>query len=178
MQKKSETGRSMVELLGVLAIMGVLSLVLLQGYKYAIRRNRIGQTLNQISTAVAGARTVDLQRIAEAELISDAAGNVFIPVKYVISDVQFKSNDPYSFTTPLNADISVYRDSRGVWRVRTDYTENMTTGDCEALITSNVAENGIGINGRIYSHEYLLEHPEKTREICEELTKTIEVPAR
>lgn len=172
MQKTSETGRSIVELLGVLALMGVLSLALLQGYKYAIYRNRVGQTLSQISTAVAGARTADLQKIAAAELISDEADNVFIPVKYVISDVQFKDGDPYSFTTPLNADVSVYRDSRGVWRVRIDYSEKMSINDCAALITSNVAENGIGFQGRIYTRDTLIKDPDLVDDICEYYTKT------
>lgn len=171
MQKISQSGRSMVELLGVLAVMGFLSLALLQGYKYAIYRNRVAQTLSQISTAVAGARTADLQKIAAAELISDSAGNVFIPIKYVASDVQFKENDPYTFTTPLHADIGVYRDSRGVWRVQIDYTEQMTLSDCSALITSNVAENGIGFKGRIYTRDVLLKNDALVNEICDYYTQ-------
>lgn len=171
MWKKSEAGRSMVELLGVLALMGFLSLALLQAYKYAIYRYRVGQTMTQISTAVAGARTSDLQKIAASELISDSAGNVFIPVKHVISDVQFKEDDPYNFTTPLHADVGVYRDIRGVWRVRINYTERMTISDCAALITSNVAENGIGFQGRIYTREMLVEDDDLVKRVCEYYTE-------
>ncbi len=50
MQKflKSELGRSMVEMLGVLALVGVLSVVAMAGYSYAITKWKANETLSEI----------------------------------------------------------------------------------------------------------------------------------
>ncbi|MBQ4399784.1 MAG: hypothetical protein II830_00655 [Alphaproteobacteria bacterium] len=49
---KSQSGRSMIEMLGVLAIIGVLSVGGLVGYSKAMERYRINETINQISYIV------------------------------------------------------------------------------------------------------------------------------
>ena len=61
MMKKAvfETGRSMVEMLGTLAIIGVLSIGGIAGYKYGMDKHRANQTMNDINL-----RIVDL--IAQA----------------------------------------------------------------------------------------------------------------
>ena len=57
--KIKENGRSMVEMLGVLAIIGVLSAGALAGYSKAMFRHRINQTIEEFSLV--------LQRFAELE---------------------------------------------------------------------------------------------------------------
>ena len=52
---KTESGRSMVEMLGTLAIIGVLSIGGIAGYSYGMDKYRANQTINDISL-----RTVDL----------------------------------------------------------------------------------------------------------------------
>ena len=47
----NETGRSMVEMLGVLAIIGVLSIGGIQGYTYAMNKYRANNVLNEVNTA-------------------------------------------------------------------------------------------------------------------------------
>ena len=54
-QIKLENGRSMVEMLGVLAIFGVLSIGGIMGYSYGMDRYRANQTVNEINL-----RTIDL----------------------------------------------------------------------------------------------------------------------
>ena len=49
--RKSEYGRSMVEMLGVLAIIGVLSIGGIQGYTYAMNKYRSNHVLNEINMA-------------------------------------------------------------------------------------------------------------------------------
>lgn len=166
----SQSGRSIIELLGVLAIMGVLSIMMLYGYRYSIYRSRVSQTLSQISTVVAGSKTIDLNNISESERRVDANGNTFIPVRYVISNVQIKPNDPYVFITPLNAQVSVYKDSQNVWRVQINYTEQMSFGDCESLLLSPVAEQGIGFKGRIYTQNELSDNSNLLKKICDYYT--------
>lgn len=60
MDKKSiiQQGRSMIEMLGVLAIIGVLSVGGLVGYSKAMERYRINETINQISHIVINTRTL------------------------------------------------------------------------------------------------------------------------
>lgn len=48
MRQTNESGRSMVEMLGVLAIIGVLSIGGIAGYVLAMRRHMANETANQI----------------------------------------------------------------------------------------------------------------------------------
>ena len=48
---QNETGRSMVEMLGVLAIIGVLSIGGIQGYTYAMNKYRANNILNELNIA-------------------------------------------------------------------------------------------------------------------------------
>ena len=47
-KNKNESGRSMVEMLGVLAIAGVLSIGGVAGYNYGINKHRANQVLQDI----------------------------------------------------------------------------------------------------------------------------------
>ena len=55
----NENGRSMVEMLGVLAIIGVLSVARIAGYSMAMRKYRANEMLNVASQAVVLAQTAD-----------------------------------------------------------------------------------------------------------------------
>lgn len=56
--KNEESGRSMVEMLGVLAIIGVLSIGGISGYSKAMGKYRINKTLDQISMLVMNIRSM------------------------------------------------------------------------------------------------------------------------
>lgn len=56
--KFMQTGRSMVEMLGVLAIMGVLSIGGIAGYSKAMMQYKINKTSDQIVQIVSGLRTM------------------------------------------------------------------------------------------------------------------------
>lgn len=53
-----QAGRSMVEMLGVLAIIGVLSIGGIAGYSKAMTKFKINKSMDQISTLVANIRTL------------------------------------------------------------------------------------------------------------------------
>ena len=55
--KKLQTGRSMIEMLGVLAIIGVLSIGGLAGYTMAMNRHRANQILDYMSRCAIAAQT-------------------------------------------------------------------------------------------------------------------------
>lgn len=56
--KNNQTGRSMVEMLGVLAIIGVLSVGGIAGYSKAMTKFKINKTMDQVSMLVANIRTL------------------------------------------------------------------------------------------------------------------------
>lgn len=56
--KFMQSGRSMVEMLGVLAIMGVLSIGGIAGYSKAMMQYKINKTSDQIVQIVSGLRTM------------------------------------------------------------------------------------------------------------------------
>jgi Tfp pilus assembly protein PilE len=58
MKISNESGRSMVEMLGVLAIIGVLSVGGIAGYSKAMNKYKINKTTDQVSMLVANIRTL------------------------------------------------------------------------------------------------------------------------
>ena len=50
--KRAENGRGMVEMLGVLAVIGVLSIGGIQGYKYAMEKHRANDIVNEVNMRV------------------------------------------------------------------------------------------------------------------------------
>lgn len=58
MKYTNESGRSMVEMLGVLAIIGVLSVGGIAGYSKAMNKYKINKTTDQVSMLVANLRTL------------------------------------------------------------------------------------------------------------------------
>ncbi len=58
MKYTNESGRSMVEMLGVLAIIGVLSVGGIAGYSKAMNKFKINKTTDQVSMLVANIRTI------------------------------------------------------------------------------------------------------------------------
>ena len=56
--KSEQSGRSMVEMLGVLAIIGVLSVGGIAGYSKAMAKFKTSKALDQVSTTVANIRTL------------------------------------------------------------------------------------------------------------------------
>lgn len=86
--KTEQSGRSMVEMLGVLAIIGVLSLGALEGYSYAMDRHRANATMNDINL-----RAVDLtiQITRNLDLNLDEWGTLST-AGYVFSDPEWTTD--------------------------------------------------------------------------------------
>ena len=58
MFKANEYGRSMIEMLGVLAIVGVLSVGGISGYSKAMNKYKVNKTIDQLSTIVTNVQTI------------------------------------------------------------------------------------------------------------------------
>ena len=63
--KANEQGRSMIEMLGVLAIIGVLSLAGVAGYQKAMAKHKVNKTVNQMAQIVNNMRTAFLTQNAK-----------------------------------------------------------------------------------------------------------------
>ena len=72
---QNEQGRSMIEMLGVLAIIGVLSVGGIAGYSKAMMKHKINQTISQISQIVVGIRTLNKNDSSEYGFLGDVFGN-------------------------------------------------------------------------------------------------------
>ena len=88
--KLNESGRSMVEMLGVLAVIGVLSVGGVMGYKYGMMKYRVNETINELNI-LANTFGIQMQQmtdertiLTEGELLSEENME---PV-FVIQDIQ------------------------------------------------------------------------------------------
>ncbi len=88
----SETGRSMIEMLGVLAIIGVLSIAAVAGYRFALLKFRANEVINELNMRAinVSAQMLNTGTVYEKnELIEDGFGDtltVGFPVETAISD--------------------------------------------------------------------------------------------
>ena len=74
--KQSERGRSMVEILGVLAVIGVLSFGGIQGYKYAMDKYQANETINELNLRAHDiSQRMDRLIETNADVISMEMGN-------------------------------------------------------------------------------------------------------
>ena len=69
--KINELGRSMVEILGVLAIVGVLSIGAIQGYRYAFNKYNANETINELNL-----RANDISQRMERLIEQNHAGEI------------------------------------------------------------------------------------------------------
>ena len=71
--KVNEQGRSMIEMLGVLAIIGVLSVGGIMGYSKAMTKYKTNKVIDQVSMIVTNIRTLYAQQNSYSGLINDTA---------------------------------------------------------------------------------------------------------
>ena len=74
--KKLESGRSMVEMLGVLAIIGVLSVGGIAGYTLAMRKHRANAVLDFVSKQSVMAYNLCQQKVLNGEIVTGSDGKL------------------------------------------------------------------------------------------------------
>ena len=125
MKHINENGRSMVEMLGVLAIIGVLSVGGIAGYSKAMNKYKINKSTDQVSMLVANIRTLFSSQGDYAGLSNGQAikfGVVPNDMYTASSNNTYASN--YDINNAFNGDVFIASaDARG-------------TGDNEAFIVS------------------------------------------
>ncbi len=142
--KKNESGRSMVEMLGVLAVIGVLSVGGISGYSYAMKRQRISQTINQLAVAMQSARGLALRKIDDVDMTDSGCA----PIRYVMQGAKpCPTNPEDAFQTAIGACVSVCRDERNIWSMELSFDnvppeDIITPDDCRTILGSEVAREG------------------------------------
>ncbi len=118
MQKKQnkncQSGRSMVEMLGVLAVVGILAVSGILGYQYAMRLYRVAETYDEVSVTVSGSRTWPilehygpLTKIGVETLAPAPHADTFayiVPIREVVSKVNYRK--AITAAEALNAGVS------------------------------------------------------------------------
>lgn len=98
----NENGRSMIEMLGVLAIIGVLSVGGIAGYSKAMSKYRTNKTIEQITQISNGIRTL----YSSQRNYSGVAANVLRKAK-ILPESAFESSTSGHVTNPFGGDLYV-----------------------------------------------------------------------
>ena len=96
-----ESGRSMVEMLGVLAIVGVLSIGGITGYSKAMAKYKINKTLDQLSMLITNIRTTFGNQNSYAGLTTATA------ITYEIAGKDLSLGQTSKLTNAYNGDVTV-----------------------------------------------------------------------
>lgn len=100
----NQNGRSMVEMLGVLAIIGVLSVGGIAGYSKAMEKYKINKTIEQINTIATGVRTTFMSQGNYDGLNIPVAHNAGI-----IPDEMWNEDDDAAYNV-WGGGLYIYRD--------------------------------------------------------------------
>ena len=99
-KKSTQSGRSMIEMLGVLAIVGVLSVGGIAGYSKAMTKFKINKSIDQISHIVANIRTLYAQQTTYAGL------NTANAIKMGVIPNEMGTGT--TLTNPFNGEVFIY----------------------------------------------------------------------
>jgi len=113
---KNEAGRSMIEMLGVLAIIGVLSVGGIAGYSKAMMKYRINKTIEQITLIAGNVRTFFAPQKNYVGLgCNGNSGCPIIKKAKILPDEMLTVNDAgkiTAITNPFGGKISIYEQSK------------------------------------------------------------------
>ena len=128
----NERGRSMVEILGVLAIIAVLTVGGIIGYTYAMDYYRENETLDQYTKTIVGAMTGRILENYGPE--AEDIGPIEVPLAEIISGV--KQKDDWTFETTTGSDVWVEVNNSQSFSV---HGLNTTYGVCKKLLEAHRA---------------------------------------
>lgn len=147
MIRDNQTGRSMIEMLGVLAIIGVLSVGGIAGFSKAMQRYKINHTVAQITRLVTNMRVAfvgqkDYKSLGNTpEEVNTVLYNAgILPKSLLARDLNKEIIVPYQFTNSFKGRIYVrYADKQhpndhAAFIIRYNFIPKHA---CVALITSN-----------------------------------------
>lgn len=166
---KEENGRSMMEILAVLAIIGILSVGGWKGFGYAARRHRITQSIQQVNLAMQSARALSLHKASDLIEEDPENNRSCLPIRYIMTGVELCN--ALSFRTSIGACVSVCQDEQQVWYMdiafdpnREDIREIISQDDCRNILYSEISREGfLNNDGQVVPHR----QAEELEVVCE-----------
>lgn len=126
---QNERGRSMVEMLGVLAVIGVLSIGGIQGYTFAMNKYRANNILNELNMFSNELATALLRANTTHSNTLDL-GNPYNEERLLIAEYRFL----YGCSHLVGASRTCPANEKGYWMALTGVPKNM----CQNLFLSSV----------------------------------------
>ncbi len=133
-----QKGRTMVEMLGVLAVIGVLTITGIVGMQYAMQVHKENETLNAFSVATAGARTANLMQ--NYIYSCDEIPCVVDPKQVISTKYEMTDKD---FITAVNAPVRVRIEDTNGYTVR---IRGISKELCESIKSGFWGETCAGID--------------------------------
>ncbi len=118
--KNNENGRSMIEMLGVLAIIGVLSVGGIAGYSKAMMKYRTNKTIEQISMIVTNVRTLFGSQKSYEALKATTQGSLIAKARLFPDELLNGTNGLLDNPNPFGGDIQLVRSNRAKTSVTAD----------------------------------------------------------
>ena len=104
MLKTNENGRSMIEMLGVLAIIGVLSVGGIAGYSKAMNKFKTNKVADNVSMLVANIKTMYAQQKTYGSLDTDSANDMGL----IPDELVKKIGDNTSYKNAYNGEVEIH----------------------------------------------------------------------
>ncbi len=118
MINNNQSGRSMIEMLGVLAIIGVLSVGGIAGYSKAMMKFKINKTIDQVSQIVANTRTL-YARQRNYKSLGESEGSTNHKVVYKANlapkEMFEDGSGSYAMTNPFGGDVKISSGHKNNW---------------------------------------------------------------
>ncbi len=151
MYKNFENGRSMIEMLGVLAIIGVLSVGGIAGYSKAMEKFKINKTIQQITEIAANVQTLYLQQKDFNGLTTETAVQMgVVPDELGTSFYYGSTVITHAFGSYVDIGVPYYSDTYNNYfqiifsRMTKEACMALATADWNSISSSEVV--GVGIN--------------------------------
>ncbi|MBQ9035079.1 MAG: hypothetical protein IJ099_03835 [Alphaproteobacteria bacterium] len=148
--KMNEYGRSMIEMLGVLAIIGVLTVGGIAGYTKAMNRYRLNETEKQITSIVANIRTLYLQQTSYNGL-----NNLSAVKSEIVPQEMVDKNSEGKLTNIFGGDVYIGSGNigQGVSKIKNDKKTflleftGLSRSACVALASNDWGAGSSGLMG-------------------------------
>ncbi len=147
--KVMQCGRSMIEMLGVLAIIGVLSVGGIAGYSKAMEKFKINKTIQQITEIAANVQTLYMQQKDFNGLTTETAVQMGVVPDELGTSFYYGTVITHAFGNNVEIGLPWSEDNPNYfqitfWRMTKEACMALATADWNSISSSGVV--GIGIN--------------------------------
>ena len=158
-------GRSMIEMLGVLAIVGVLSVGGIAGYSKAMMKFKINKTIDQISHTIANIQTLYAQQTTYEGLDLIVNNRKYDLIKTIFTNIDFSNSDTPIPNNPFNGiyEIETYNNGNpgflfklGLNGLPKEACIALATQDWGSVLSSSVVGVAVGKGNsisQVYDYE-------------------------